>query len=131
MNERSYNNVMKINEAHLNKIENMLFIASDKTRLKIMFSLLDESSCPHKDSKLDCGCCHCLSCMKEKSVNEIVIETNESQSLISHQLKKLKDNNFVSTRKEGRKVFYCLKDGHIKELLSVALEHILEGESNG
>ena len=126
MNGRSYNIGMKIKEAYLDKVEKLLEIASDKTRLKIMFTLLDEDACPHKNEECHCGCCSCLTCMKEKSVNEIVSEVHESQSLVSHQLRKLKEANYVSSRKEGKNVFYCLKDGHIKQLLSVAIEHVME-----
>lgn len=126
MNDRSYNISMKIENNYLEEVEKMLEIASDKTRLKIMFSLLDEDACPHKEEECHCGCCSFLSCMKEKSVSEIVNEVNESQSLVSHQLRKLKDSNFVSSRKEGKNVFYRLKDGHIKQLLSVAIDHVME-----
>ena len=126
MNGCSYNIGMKIENHYLEEIEKLLEMASDKTRLKIMLSLLDDDSCPHKEEECHCGCCSCLTCMKEKSVNEIVNDVNESQSLISHQLRKLKDSNFVSSRKEGKNVFYRLKDGHIKQLLSVAIEHVME-----
>ena len=126
MNGCSYNIVMKIENNYLEDIKKMLEIASDKTRLKIMFSLLNEDACPHKEEECHCGCCSSLFCMKEKSVSEIVLEVNESQSLVSHQLRKLKDSNFVSSRKEGKQVFYRLKDGHIKQLLSVAIDHVME-----
>ena len=126
MNGCSYNICMKIENNYLEDIKNMLEIASDKTRLKIMFSLLNEDACPHKEEECHCCCCSSLFCMKEKSVSEIVLEVNESQSLVSHQLRKLKDSNFVSSRKEGKQVFYRLKDGHIKQLLSVAIDHVME-----
>lgn len=130
MNDCSYNSGMKIDEKYLNKMEEMLAIASDSTRLKIMLSLLDEDACPHREEVCHCGCCSSLFCMKEKSVNEIVKEVQESQSLVSHQLKKLKDNDFVSTRRDGRNIYYRLKDGHVKQLLSVVLEHVMEEDEN-
>jgi DNA-binding transcriptional ArsR family regulator len=66
----------------------------------------------------------------KKSVNEIVVLTNCSQSLVSHQLKILKDTKLVVSRKEGTKVFYSLADGHIKVLLKVIREHIEEENHN-
>ena len=131
MNECSYNiievNVMKQyipDEQIISKMRDMLSIASDMTRLKIMLSLLDESKC-------DCGCsgcggCKSRPCMIEKCVSEIVEDTGASQSLISHQLKVLKDFDLVGTRREGTKIYYSLKDGHVKQLISVALEHAME-----
>ena len=118
----------KVNENVLSKMRDMLSIASDMTRLKIMLSLLDESLCCCGEGyeHSNCGMCQSRSCMIEKCVSEIVEDTGASQSLISHQLKVLKDFDLVSTRREGKKIYYSLKDGHVKQLLSVVLEHAME-----
>lgn len=113
-------------EQIITDMEKFLNIASDKTRLKIMFSLLDESKCCCGCNS--CGGCSHLECMIEKSVNDIVKDVNCSQSLVSHQLKVLKDAGYVSSKREGNKIFYSLKDGHIRLLLSVTYEHVLEEE---
>ena len=118
---------MVLNEELIIKMGDMLRIASDPTRIKIMLCLLDEGKCECNCRALgECSKCECLSCMVEKKVNDIVLETNCSQSLISHQLKTLKDADFVRTRKEGTSVYYSLKDGHVKELLSMVINHIKE-----
>lgn len=113
------------NEQTIEKMEKLTNIVSDFTRLKILFSLIDESKCDCKN----CCCGHCEKrhCMVEKCVGDIMKDTDCSQSLISHQLKVLKDAELVSIRKDGVKVFYKLKDGHVKELLKVVLEHVNEG----
>lgn len=54
-----------------------------------------------------------------------------SVSAISHQLRILRDRKIISFRKEGKNVFYRLRDGHITNLLSVALEHMKEGLHHG
>ncbi len=114
-------------ENTISKMRDMLSIASDMTRLKIMLSLLDESKCECGcENHAHCGTCESRPCMIEKNVSEIVDETGASQSLISHQLKVLKDFDLVATRREGTKIYYSLKDGHVKQLLSVALEHAME-----
>ena len=64
--------------------------------------------------------------MIERNVSEIVDMTGCSQSLVSHQLKVLRDLDVVKSRKEGLKVFYSVKDGHIKELLNILKEHVEE-----
>ena len=110
----------------ISKMRDMLSIASDMTRLKIMLCLLDESKCQCHCHHSNCGCCEDRPCMIEKCVSEIVEDVKASQSLISHQLKVLKDFDLVSTRREGQKIYYSLKDGHVKQLLSVALEHAME-----
>lgn len=95
------------NEKIITAMEEMLKVASDETRLKIMFALLDEEN-------------------KEKCVNEIYTLIGASQSLTSHQLKVLKDVDLVATRKEGTKIYYSLKDEHVAKLIEVVKEHVLE-----
>ena len=56
------------------KMETLLKIAADKTRIKIMFALLDDSKCDCHCGASGCGTCSCLSCMIEKCVGDIVKE---------------------------------------------------------
>ena len=121
-----------IQDKTISKMEMLLVTASDKTRLKIMLSLLDDSLC-------HCGCCedehNCskctsLDCMIEKCVNDIASEIGASQSLVSHQLKVLKDAELVGTRKEKTKVYYSLKDKHVRLLIGVAYDHVMEEDEN-
>ncbi|MBQ1878780.1 MAG: metalloregulator ArsR/SmtB family transcription factor [Candidatus Enteromonas sp.] len=90
----------------LDRMESVLNIASDFTRLKIMYAIMKE----------------------EKSVSEIVEEVGASQSLVSHQLSVLKNADLVSTRKDGTKVFYRLADEHVDMLLKIVYEHVSEKE---
>jgi ArsR family transcriptional regulator len=48
------------------------------------------------------------------------------QSAMSHQLKTLRQANLVKYRREGKTVFYSLKDDHVKRIIDVGLQHILE-----
>jgi DNA-binding transcriptional ArsR family regulator len=91
-------------EKILDKMESLLNIASDYTRLKIMYAISDG----------------------EKNVTEIVKEVGASQSLVSHQLKVLRKAHLVSTHKEGTKVFYRLDDEHVIALLDVVHQHVEE-----
>ena len=116
----------------ISKMESLLMTASDKTRLKIMLALLDDSfcECGNTEEEHNCANCKSLKCMIEKCVNDIANEIGASQSLVSHQLKVLKDADLVGTRKEGTKVYYSLKDKHIRLLLGVAYDHVMEDEEN-
>lgn len=49
-----------------------------------------------------------------------------SQSSISHQLKRLKDNNLVSSKRSGKSIYYELADDHVKTIFKTGLEHIKE-----
>ena len=121
-----------IKDKTLNKMESLLVTASDKTRLKIMLALLDDSlcRCGHCEEEHNCSSCKSLDCMIEKCVNDIANEIGASQSLVSHQLKVLKDADLVRTRKEKTKVYYSLKDKHVRLLLGVAFEHVIEESEN-
>lgn len=113
----------------IKKMESLLETASDATRLKIMLALLDDDQCTCGPD-CECGSCEALHCMIEKCVNDIAFEIEASQSLVSHQLKVLKDADLVRTRKEGTRVYYSLKDKHIRLLLGVAYEHVTEEENH-
>ena len=121
MNNCSYNfncegkaNIMKIpQEEIIDEMEDLLNIASDSTRIKILWCLLGEDESENV----------------EKTVSEIVSDVEASQSLISHQLKVLKDARLVKPRKEGKNVFYSLNDKHIRLLLNVVYEHVTEEDS--
>ncbi len=94
------------NEQILDAMEDLLSVASDSTRLKIMLSISDE----------------------EHNVSEIMEMVGASQSLVSHQLDVLKKHRLVSVRKDGRKAYYILSDHHINELIKVVYEHVSEKE---
>ena len=79
-------------------------IVADSTRCKILFVLEQHEMC----------------------VCDIAYSLGMSKSLISHQLKILKNNNIVKSRKEGKEVYYTLSDNHIKVIFDVGVEHIKE-----
>lgn len=91
-------------DAILDKMEELLNVASDSTRLKILYVLTEG----------------------EKNVTEIVEGVGASQSLVSHQLQVLRKSGLVATRKDGHRVFYRLDDDHVNRLLNVVYEHASE-----
>ena len=116
-----------VQNSTIKKMESLLETASDATRLKIMLALLDDDKCVC-EGDCNCGACLDMGCMIEKCVNDIAAEIGASQSLVSHQLRVLKDADLVRTRKEKTKVYYSLSDKHVRLLLGVAYEHVMEEE---
>jgi len=53
-----------------------------------------------------------------------VLEMN--QPAISHQLKTLKQAGFVKYRKDGKTVYYSLKDDHVRQIYEQGFLHINE-----
>lgn len=127
MNDCSYNYCMSkanLSNQRIKEIGHLFAVLKDETRLKIMFSLLDESLCQCQCD--NCGECLHLCCMIKRCVNDIAFLIEKEQSLVSHQLHYLKKHELVRSEKVKNRVFYSLKDGHVKQLLKIALEHILE-----
>ncbi len=60
----------------------------------------------------------------EICVNSISILLNVSQPRVSNQLKLLKLNGLVKTRKEKNKIYYSLDDKHIQDIINIGLMHI-------
>ena len=63
---------------------------------------------------------------KELCVNEIAEAVELSQSAISHQLRILKQMHLIKFRREGKNILYSLADDHVKTILEMGLEHVLE-----
>jgi len=79
-------------------------VFGDSTRLRIMFTLSDG----------------------EMSVLKIAEALNMEQSTISHQLRVLRQNKLVRVRREGKQIYYSLDDDHVKEIIEMGLDHVLE-----
>lgn len=81
-------------------------IFGDSTRIKILYAMLDVELC----------------------VNDIAGSLQMSQSSVSHQLRILKTSKLVKSRREGKSIFYSLDDEHVRSILNMGMEHIMEGE---
>ena len=67
----------------------------------------------------------------ESSVNDLASAIGISQSALSHQLALLRNLGFVSSRREGQKVYYRIDDEHIGDLYKRAFEHSHHLNSEG
>ena len=122
MNRYSYERKIKMNECILHedlakKVKNKMLndeilfdiaevfkIFGDSTRIKIIYALK----------------------LSELCVCDLAFITNSTQSAISHQLRVLKQAKLVKSRKEGKVVYYSLKDNHVIKLFMIGREHVEE-----
>ena len=79
-------------------------VFGDSTRIRILFVLFEAEVC----------------------VCDLAQALNMTQSAISHQLKILKQNKLVKSRREGKSIFYSLADDHVRTIISMGREHIEE-----
>lgn len=71
---------------------------------------------------------HILSLLEERElcVTDIAEAVEISQSAISHQLRLLKQMHLIKYRREGKNILYSLADDHVRTILQMGLEHVLE-----
>ena len=71
---------------------------------------------------------HILSLLQQQElcVGDIAEAVALSQSAISHQLRLLKQMHLIKYRREGKNILYSLADDHVRTILEMGLEHVLE-----
>ena len=71
---------------------------------------------------------HILSLLVERElcVGDISAGVELTQSAVSHQLRILKQMHLIKARREGKNILYSLADDHVKTILQMGLEHVLE-----
>ena len=71
---------------------------------------------------------HILSLLarSELCVTDIAEAVELSQSAISHQLRMLQQMHLIKYRREGKNLLYSLADDHVKTILEMGLEHVME-----
>lgn len=91
-------------EEELYDLAELFKVFGDSTRIRILFVLFEAEVC----------------------VCDLAAALNMTVSAVSHQLKILKQNKLVKSRREGRSVFYSLADDHVRTIVSQGMEHIEE-----
>ena len=86
------------------ELADLFKVFGDSTRLRIMVMISDS----------------------EMAVNDIADSLRMEQSTISHQLRVLRQNKLVRVRREGKQMYYSLDDDHVKKIIEMGMDHILE-----
>jgi DNA-binding transcriptional ArsR family regulator len=61
---------------------------------------------------------------RELCVSEIAAASGELISTVSHRMRLLRSEGLVSRRRDGRHIYYALRDRHVYDLVLNALEHV-------
>ena len=91
-----------LSEEEVKKLAEIFKALGDKTRIKLLHALSQEELC----------------------VCDLARVIEMSQSLVSHQLRVLRNLKLVKYRKAGKMVYYSLDDDHIINLFTQGLAHI-------
>lgn len=68
----------------------------------------------------------CALTIHEMCVCDIAALLEMSSSAISHQLRILKQSGVIKNRRDGKTVLYRLADEHIRQLFTLAFDHVTE-----
>ncbi|RSU08012.1 transcriptional regulator [Vagococcus entomophilus] len=93
---------IKKNDELINQTSQLFKVLGDPTRLQILLLLSEE----------------------ETNVGNIAKQLGMEQSAVSHQLKLLRLNHVIKSRKDGKSVHYSLDDQHVLDILSQTIQHI-------
>ena len=91
-------------ETELYDLAELFKVFGYSTRIRILFVLFEAEVC----------------------VCDLAEALHMTQSAISHQLRILKQNKLVNSRREGKSIFYSLADGHVRTIIAQGREHIEE-----
>ena len=91
-------------ETELYDLAELFKVFGDSTRIRILYVLFEAEVC----------------------VCDLAAALNMTQSAISHQLKILKQNRLIKSRREGKSIFYSLADDHVRTIIAQGQEHIEE-----
>jgi len=88
----------------LYELADLFKLFGDSTRVSILWALSESEMCV-------CDLCALL---------------RMKQPAVSHQLKNLKQSRIVKARRDGKVIYYSLDDDHIRQLLNLAMDHMIE-----
>ncbi len=68
----------------------------------------------------------CALCHHELCVSDLAAVVEMSSSAVSHQLRPLKQNGIVGSRRDGKEVIYYIANRHVEEMFSFAISYTEE-----
>jgi len=97
--------ITNVNEQEATLMAELFSALGDPSRVQILSALMQE----------------------EMNVGDLAEIVGISHSAVSHHMRHLRQMRLVRARKDGRHVFYCLDDDHVRDLLDRGLEHVRHG----
>lgn len=88
-------------ECELDGLGQLFEVLGDRTRMRILLAVSESDMC----------------------VQDLASLLGMTKSAVSHQLASLKANRLVSSRRDGRVVYYACADEHVSQFMALGLEH--------
>ena len=87
-------------EEEMYDLAELFKVFGDSSRIRILFALFASEFC----------------------VNDLADNLGMTQSAVSHQLKILKLNKLVKSRRDGKQMYYSLADDHVRTIIAMGRE---------
>ena len=110
----------RIRVVHLERVaraRNEALPASQLERLALIFKVLGDPTRLKIFEALSAG---------EMCVCDLAAYLGLSESAVSHQLRRMREQSLVRPRREGQVLYYALEDRHVADLLKLGFEHVRE-----
>lgn len=91
-------------EENMEALADFFKVFGDKTRVRILYLLKNQELC----------------------VCDLANSLEMTSPAISHQLRILKTNRLIKSKRQGKSVIYSLDDQHIHEILGDGMIHVME-----
>ncbi len=91
-----------LSAADVEKVCKIFHLLSDPSRLKIVYELLNGALCVYHLTEL----------------------CSTTQSAVSHQLRILRDNGIVKSKRKGQFVEYSIADAHVRAIIEMGVRHL-------
>ena len=89
------------------EIARVFAVLADPTRLRILHALAQD----------------------EHNTSELAAAVGVSDSAISHQLRSLRHQRLISSRRDGKQIWHQLADDHVRSLIDQSLDHARESDA--
>lgn len=89
-------------EGGISALAGIFKVLGEPSRLKIILALMEGELC----------------------VYHIVEACGGNQSAVSHQLRVLRDNRVIKSRRDGQNILYSIADDHIKSIIKMSESHL-------
>ncbi len=91
-----------LSAADMEKVCKIFHLLADPSRLKIVYALLNGELCVYHLTDL----------------------CDSTQSAVSHQLRILRDNGIVKSKRKGQFVEYSIADAHVRGIIEMGVRHL-------
>lgn len=114
--------ICEVTKVHPEVVDNVQNHMSDLSEVAHLFKALAD------ETRLNIA--YALTIEEEMCVCDIAAVIGSSTATASHHLRYLRERGLAKSVRKGKQVYYSLSDDHVHQLVTIAHEHVKEGEQD-